>query len=78
MKTGYKVLVVVLILSLPLLSACDLFGGKSSAEKEAEIYQQQVDAINEAREIYRQQQEQYYQDLQEALQDMYEQHYENQ
>ncbi len=75
MKTRHLVLLIVLVVCLPLLSACDLFGGKSDAEKKREYYQQQIDAYNQAREIYRQQQEKYYEDLQKALQDLAEQTY---
>ena len=69
MKIRYLCLLIALVMCMPLLSACDLFGGKSKAEKQQEYYQQQIDAYNEAREAYRESQEQYYKDLEKALQE---------
>ena len=70
MKTWQALLLVILLVTMPVISACDLFGGgKSKAEREQEYYQQQLDAIREAQEIQRQQIAEQNQRLQEALQE---------
>jgi ABC-type phosphate transport system substrate-binding protein len=74
MKTWQICLVIVLIVCLPLLSACGLFG-KSKAEKEREYQELQIEAYNQQVEIYNQQQEEYRQALQEALQEWAEEAY---
>ena len=78
MKTRIFALLMGLVMCLSLLSACDLFGGKSEAEKQREYYQQQVDAYNQQQEINRQQQEEYYRQLEESLQEWAEATYGNQ
>ena len=70
MKTGLFVILTALVLCLSLLSACDLFGGKSDAQRQQEYYQQQVDAYNQEQEAYYQQrQEEIRKQLEEGLQE---------
>ena len=62
------ILLAVLLVTMPFLSACDLFGlGNSRAKQEREYYEQQLEAIQKAQEIHRQQQEDYNRRLQEGL-----------
>ena len=65
MKKWQAIVLAILLVSLPALSACDLFGGK---DKEREYYQQQLEAINKAQEAYQKQQEEYYKSLQDGFQ----------
>jgi hypothetical protein len=78
MKTGLLVILIALVLCLSLLSACDLFGGKSDAQRQQEYYQQQVDAYNQEQEAYQQQQEEIRKALEEALQEWADTSYGNQ
>ena len=77
MKIWQMCLVIVLVVCLPLLSACGLFG-KSQAEKEREYQEQQVEAYNKAVEAYNQQQQEYRENLEKALQEAAESIYGNQ
>jgi ABC-type transport system involved in cytochrome bd biosynthesis fused ATPase/permease subunit len=62
------VLLAILLVTVPFLSACDLIGlGNSRAEQEREYYEQQLEAIKKAQEIHRQQQEDYNRRVQEGL-----------
>ena len=68
MKIRRVVLLAILLVTMPALSACDLFGfGDSRAEQEREIYEQQIKAIQKAQELQRQRQEEYQERLQEGL-----------
>jgi ABC-type transport system involved in cytochrome bd biosynthesis fused ATPase/permease subunit len=60
------ILLAILLVTMLVLSACDLFG-TSRAEQEREYYEQQIEAIKKAQEIHRQQQEEYNQRLKEGL-----------
>ena len=66
MKIWRAILLAILLVTMPVLSACDLFGN-SRAEQEREHYQRQIEAIQKAQEIHRQQQEEYNKRLQEGL-----------
>jgi len=70
MKIWRVILLAILLVTMPALSACDLFGlGNSRAEQEREIYEQQIEAIKKAQDIQRQRQEDYQRRLQEGLED---------
>ncbi|MBN1176865.1 MAG: hypothetical protein JXA51_04210 [Dehalococcoidales bacterium] len=55
----------VLLVALPFLSACDLFGGGDS---EREYYEQQLEAYKKVAEANRKAQEEYNKNLREGLQ----------
>jgi hypothetical protein len=68
---------VVLLVSLPVLSACDFLGLGSKKSQEQEAYEQQVKALEEqqaAQEEYQKEQQQYYDQVQKALDDYYKQY----
>ena len=65
MKKWHMIPLAVLLVSLPFLSACDLFGGGND---EQEYYQQQLEAYQKVAEENRKAQEAYQKSLQEGLQ----------
>jgi uncharacterized protein HemX len=73
---------VILLISLPVLSACDFLGlGGSKKTQEQEAYEKQVKALQEqqeANERYQQEQQQYYEQIQKALEEYYKQYNEYQ
>ncbi len=64
MKIWQVITLVVLLVSLPVLSACNLFGGSNDEE---EYYRQQLEALRQQQEAYRKSQEEYYKKLAEGL-----------
>jgi hypothetical protein len=68
MKLWQGIAVAVLLVLLPVLSACDLLGvGDSQAEKERAHYEKVLKAYNEQQEAYRKQQEAYNEQLEQGL-----------
>ncbi|MCK4273604.1 MAG: hypothetical protein KAW90_01835 [Dehalococcoidales bacterium] len=65
MKKWHIVPLAILLVSLPFLSACDLFGGGDS---EREYYEQQLEAYKKVAEANQKAQEEYRKNLQEGLQ----------
>lgn len=65
MKIKHALIVAVLLISLPALVSCDLFGSKDKKE----LYQLQIEAYQKQQEEYQKAQEEYYQSLQKALDD---------
>jgi len=65
MKKRYAILLSILLVSLPVLSACDLFGG---GDREREYYQQQLEAYKKVQEANQKATEEYNKNLQEGLQ----------
>jgi len=68
MKSLQMILLVVLLVALPLLYACDimeggLFGGKSKKQQE---YDRQIEAYQKALEEYQQQQDEYQKEVAKA------------
>ena len=63
MKKWHMIPLAVLLVSLPFLSACDLFGGGND---EQEYYQQQLEAYQKVAEENRKAQEAYQKSLQEG------------
>jgi hypothetical protein len=67
MKKWHGILLVVLVASLMVFSACDLLGlGKS---KEQEYYEQQIKALQQVQEANQKAQEEYNKNLQQGLQE---------
>jgi len=65
MKKRYAILLSILLVSLPVLSACDLFGG---GDREREYYQQQLEAYKKVQEANQKATEEYNKNLQKGLQ----------
>ena len=65
MKKRHALLLAILLVSLPVLSACDLFGGGDS---DREYYQQQLEAYKKVQEANQKATEEYNKNLQEGLQ----------
>ena len=65
MKIWQMIILVVLLVSLPVLSACDLLG--LGGNDEDELYRQQLEAYRKQQEAYQKQQEEYYKNLEEGL-----------
>jgi type III secretory pathway component EscR len=68
MKIWQVVMILALLVSLPVLSSCDLLGigGKS---KEQKYLEQQLELMQQQQEAAQKAQEEYYQNLQKALND---------
>lgn len=62
MKMQHVLLLAVLLVSLPTLVSCDLFG-----PSEEELRQQQIDAYQQQLEAYQKAQDEYYQNLEKSL-----------
>lgn len=78
MKIRRAMLVAILLVTMPVLSACDLFGnGDSNKDEATEYYEQQLEAYIEAQEeayraaqeAYRQAQEEYYELIRQGLEE---------
>ena len=65
MKTWKILILVVLLVSLPVFSACDLLG--LGGDDEDEYYRKQLEAYRQQQEAYKKQQEEYYKKLEEGL-----------
>ena|SRR4030042_620257 len=65
MKNWHLVILAVLLASLPVLSACDLLGG--SADKDRELYEQQIKAYQDAIDANNKASDEYNKALKEAL-----------
>ena len=65
MKKRYAILLSILLVSLPVLSACDLFGG---GDREREYYQQQLEAYKKVQDANQKATEEYNKNLREGLQ----------
>lgn len=68
MKKWHAILLAVLLVSLPVLSACDLLG-LNKKEKEREYYEQQLEAIKKVQEANQKAQEEYYEALRKGLEE---------
>lgn len=66
MKIWQVLVLVVLLVSLPVLSACDLLGIGGESEEEA-YYRQQLEAYQKLQDAYKKQQEEYYKNLEKGL-----------
>ena len=62
-----SILMVILLVTLPALSACDLFGG--SKDKEREYYEQQLEYYKQVQEANNKAREEYRKQLQEGLEE---------
>jgi len=69
MKIRRAVLLSILLLAIPALSACDLLGMGNSKEQERDYYEQQIEAYKKIQEASQKQNEEYNQRLQKGLQD---------
>ncbi len=68
MKLWQGILLAMLLLLVPSLSACDMLGlGNSKQQQQDEYYRQQMEAIQKVQEANRQQQDVYNQQLQQGL-----------
>ena len=65
MKKRHAILLAILLVSLPFLSACDLFGG---GESDREYYERQLEAYKKLQEANQKTIEEYNKNLQEGLQ----------
>jgi len=68
MRLISALLLAVMLISIPLLSACDLLGIKSKQEKEQEYFEQQLEYYNKVQEANQKAQEEYNRQVQESLQ----------
>jgi predicted metalloprotease len=81
MKLWHAAVLVVLLMSIITLTACDIFGSGRKRTQEQERFEQQLKAIQEqqeANERYQQEQKEYYEQIQKALEDYYKQYEEYQ
>jgi esterase/lipase len=69
MKKWRGILLAILLVSLPVLSACDLLGTSSSKDKEREYYEQQLKAFQQVQEANQKAQEAYNESLKKGLED---------
>ena len=70
MKIWQVVLLVMLLITIPVFSACDLLGiGSSKQQQQEDYYRQQLEAIQKVQEDNRKQQEEYNQRIQQGLDD---------
>lgn len=69
MKKWHAILLAILLVSLPVLSACDLLGIGDSKDKEREYYEQQLKAFQQVQEANRKAQEAYNESLKKGLED---------
>jgi CHAD domain-containing protein len=77
MKTWQVVLLALLLVTMPLFSACNLFDNSEEKRKQEEkFYQLQMEAIQAAEEANRKAQEEYYEQLQKNLEDWVEEYME--
>ena len=68
MKIWQAILLAVLLVTMPVLSSCDLLGiGNSRQRQQADYYKRQLEAIQKVQEANRQQQEAYNKQLQQGL-----------
>ncbi len=70
MKIWQAILLSMLLITMPVLSACDLFG-KSRAQREREYYEEQLEAYKKVQEANRKAQEEYNKRLQEGLEEYF-------
>jgi ABC-type transporter lipoprotein component MlaA len=66
MKIWQVIILAVLLVSLPALSACKALG-LGGNDNEEELYRQQLEAYQQQREAYQKYREEYYQKLEEGL-----------
>lgn len=78
MKIWQVIILAVLLVSLPVLSACNALG--LGGNDEEELYRQQLEAYQQQREAYQKYREEYYKTLEEGLNEYMEayQDYQNQ
>lgn len=69
MKKWHAILLVVLLASLPVFSACDLLGIGGSKSSEEDYYDQQIKAYQQVQEANQKAQEAYNEQLQKGLQE---------
>ena len=69
MKKWHAILLVVLMASLPVFSACDLLGIGGSKSSEEDYYDQQIKAYQQVQEANQKAQEAYNEQLQKGLQE---------
>jgi regulator of protease activity HflC (stomatin/prohibitin superfamily) len=79
MKIWQAILLSMLLVAMPVLSACDWLGiGNSRQQQEQEYYRKQLEAIHQAQEADRKAQDQYNKNLQEGLQEYLKEYHEYQ
>ena len=72
MKMWQAILLTMLLVTMPLLSACDLLGiGNAQERRQQEHYRQQLEAFKKIQESNRQQQEEYNKRLQQGLEEYF-------
>ena len=67
MKIWQAILLPVLLVMMPVLSACDLFGSGSQAEQQREHYERQLEAYRKVQEANKQAQEAYNEQIRQGL-----------
>jgi len=70
MKIWQAILLAILLVTMPVFSACDLLGIGGS-KQEQEYYRQQLEAFKKVQEANRKQQEEYNQRLQQGLEEYF-------
>ena len=73
MKMRQALLVAILLISIPALVSCDLFGPSKE-----EIRQQQIKAYQQQLEAYQKAQDEYYKNLEKSLNEYYKSYTESQ
>ncbi len=72
MKIWQASLLILLLVTMPILSACDLLGiGSSRERQEQEYYRQQLETYKKIQEANRQQREEYNKRLQQGLEEYF-------
>jgi ABC-type transport system involved in cytochrome bd biosynthesis fused ATPase/permease subunit len=68
MKIWHPILLSMLLVAMPVLSACDLLGiGNSREKQQQEYYRQQLEAIQKVQEANQKAQEEYNRQVQQGL-----------
>ena len=67
MRVWQGILLVVLLMLVPVLSACDLLGVGGDQQRQRDYYEEQLKAVQKQREAYQKQQEAYYEARNKAL-----------
>ena len=67
MKLRRSILVAMLLAMVPVLSACELLGTGNEQQTQRDYYEQQLKAIQKVQEANRQQEEAYYKQVQQGL-----------
>ena len=69
MKIWQSILLASLLMTMPVFSACDLFGGGSQEQRQREYYERQLEAYKKVQEANRKQQEAYNEQIRQGLEE---------